>query len=796
MIERLTNRDRAVDAARLVAIVVGCVTCCAATDSARGQAVGDETFATTIRPILKRYCFECHAEQTAENDLRLDTVSLDFSRAKTVEGWKEISRRLAATSDEIMPPAGKPRPSAEELRTVQAWAAQRLSEAAVADAASQKAEGRAPLRRLNRTEYNNTLRDLLAIDLDLRPLLPEDETTAGFDNVGNGLQITRIHQERYLEATEAALNAALATGPEPKRTAATFKYRKTDYPPRRMLEDDAVAFFISAPAELQQFRPNVLGNYRLRIHAAPYQNPGRSMVVHVNCGSVAYPDERYLAIGPDRTTVLEFTARMGPGSIIRIAPYGLGRFYIRDLPAYEGPGLKIESVDVDGPIIDVWPPEGYRRLLGSYDLKTITADEAERVVRDFLPRVFRRPVSEAKAQPYLAFLRARIDDASGKVEVALRQTLVAVLCSPDFLLLREAPGPLDDFALASRLSYFLWRTMPDAPLLELAAQGQLRSPDVLRRQVDRMLQDPKAAALGEDFLGQWLALRQIDATAPDKTLYPEFDDYLKYSMLREPVRFFEELLTHDLSLKNLIDSEFSLLNDRLAKHYGIAGIEGPEFRRVALPPDSHRGGVMTMAAVLKVTANGTVTSPVLRGVWLHDRILGQPLELPSNLMVPAVEPDIRGAQDIREQLAKHRSVAQCAACHRKIDPYGFALENFDPIGGYRTQYRALGKNPKAAATINKQPVQYSYALPVQAGDVLPNGKRFADADEFKKLLYNDPEPVIRAVAEKLIVYATGSPLRPADGAAVERVMQRLREHDYGARTLVHEVVQSELFLNK
>jgi hypothetical protein len=226
-----------------------------------------------------------------------------------------------------------------------------------------------------------------------------------------------------------------------------------------------------------------------------------------------------------------------------------------------------------------------------------------------------------------------------------------------------------------------------------------------------MLADPKAAALREDFLGQWLGLRQLDATTPDKTLYPEFDDYLRYSMPQEPVRFFEELLTHDLSLMNLIDSDFSLLNDRLAAHYGIRGVEGPEFRKVSLPPESHRGGVMTMAAVLKITANGTVTSPVLRGAWLHDRILGEPLELPSNLMVPAVEPDIRGAQSIREQLAKHRSSAQCASCHRKLDPYGFALENFDPIGGYRTQYRALGKNPKAAATINKQPVQYSYALP-------------------------------------------------------------------------------------
>lgn len=798
MIGRDTNRtgcDRLAIFAAVCLYAVGMTTARGA-DVPRGSASAEAAFSAKVQPILRRHCFECHSEKTAEGDLRLDAVSFDFSQAKTVATWKEIARRIVATADEVMPPTGKPRPTADEIRAIQEWSAGRLADGAAADAASQKAEGRALLRRLNRTEYNNTLRDLLAIDVDLRPLLPEDEITAGFDNVGNGLQITRIHQERYLEAAETALNAALASGPEPQRTQVTLKYRKTDYPPRRMLEDDAVAFFITAPAELQQFRPSVSGNYRIRLRAAPYQNPGRPMVLHINCGNTNYPDERYLAIAADKTTQLEFTARMGPGCLIRVTPIGLGRFYIRDLAAYDGPGVKIESIEIDGPIFDAWPRASYRRLLGAIDLKKITTDEAERVVRDFLPRAFRRPQTAETTKRYLDFLHARVEADSGRVEAALRETLVAVLCSPDFLLLRESPGPLDDFALASRLSYFLWRSSPDEQLLDIAAKTQLRSPDELRHQVERMLEDPKAAMLREDFLGQWLGLRQIDATTPDKTLYPEFDDYLRYSMLQEPVRFFAELLANDLSLTNLIDSDFLLLNDRLAAHYGIPNVEGPDFRKVSLPPQSHRGGVMTMAAVLKITANGTVTSPVLRGAWLHDRILGEPLELPSNLKVPAVEPDIRGAQSIREQLAKHRSSAQCASCHRKLDPYGFALENFDPIGGYRTQYRALGKNPKAGVMINKQPVQYSYALPVQAGDELPSGKRFADGDEFKRLLLEDPEPVLRSVVEKLLIYATGSPLRPADDAAVDRILRQLREHDFGARTLIHEVVQSELFLNK
>ncbi len=557
-----------------------------------------------------------------------------------------------------------------------------------------------------------------------------------------------------------------------------------------------MVFFTSAAAELQQSRAPVFGQYRIRISAYPYQNQGKPLVMHINCGNPAYPDERYCAIAADKPSIVEFTARMAPGNTIRIAPYGFGLNYIKDLAAYQGPGLAIEWVEMEGPLVDAWPPESQQRLLGKLDLKKANLADAEQVVRAFIPRAFRRAVPDDKVKKFTDFMRAKVVDEGCTVEDSLRQTLIAVLCAPDFLMLYETPGPLDDFALASRLSYFLWRSMPDQQLIDLAAQKKLHSPDELRRQVDRMLQDSRAAALPENFLGQWLGLRQIDATAPDRILYPEFDDYLKYSMLKEPLLFFEEMLKNDLKIQTLIDSDFSMLNDRLATHYGIEGVEGPEFRKVKLPPDCHRGGVLTMAAVLKVTANGTVTSPVLRGAWLQDKIMGQPLQLPSDLMIPAVEPDIRGALNIRDQLAKHRTVAQCASCHQKMDPLGFALENFDPIGGYRTNYRALGKYPKANVKVFDKPVQYSPGLAVQAGDVMPNGKPFKDSDEFKKILLEEARPIIRTVAEKLVVYATGSPIRPADRAAVDGILQRVRGKNDGLRTLVHELVQSELFLNK
>jgi hypothetical protein len=346
---------------------------------------------------------------------------------------------------------------------------------------------------------------------------------------------------------------------------------------------------------------------------------------------------------------------------------------------------------------------------------------------------------------------------------------------------------------ASRLSYFLWNTMPDDELLALAGRGKLGEPETLRRQVERLLNDPKAAAFTENFVGQWLGLRDIDFTEPSHILYPEFDDMLKASMVREPLLFFDELLKNDLSLTQFVASDFSVLNGRLAKHYGIPGVDGWTFRKVKLPPGSHRGGVLTMAGVLKVTANGTSTSPVVRGAWVLDRMLGTPPPRPP-AGVPAVEPDIRGATTIREQLAKHRQVASCAACHAKIDPPGFALESFDVIGGWRDNYRSTGNGETVTADGRRMP--YLKGRAVDPADVLPDGRKFRNIDELKQLLLEDKDQIARSLSEKLLTYATGRAPEPTDRPEVEAVVRKIRDRDYGLRTLVQEIVQSKLFQNK
>jgi hypothetical protein len=330
-------------------------------------------------------------------------------------------------------------------------------------------------------------------------------------------------------------------------------------------------------------------------------------------------------------------------------------------------------------------------------------------------------------------------------------------------------------------------------LLALADQKKLSQPDVLRQQVERLLKDPKAAAFTENFAGQWLGLRNIDFTVPDPTLYPEYDDILKVAMVKETLLFFDAVLKNDLSLTNFVASDFTMVNGPLARHYGIPGIDGLEFHKVTLPPDSHRGGVLTMASVMKVTANGTNTSPIIRGSWVLDRILGTPPPKPS-VDVEAVEPDIRGATTIREQLAKHRGKAECASCHAKIDPPGFALESFDVIGGWRDYYRSVGKG--APVMKDGRRMRYLQGPTVDPADVLPDGRRFKNIDEYKQLLLADKDGLARALTEKLLTYGTGGSPAPSDRQEVDAIVKKIRDKNYGLRLLVHEVVQSKLFQHK
>jgi hypothetical protein len=509
---------------------------------------------------------------------------------------------------------------------------------------------------------------------------------------------------------------------------------------------------------------------------------------------------------------------------------------------FTGPGIVCDYLDVEGPIYESWPPPGHRLLFGELSIVEFKAEEhqgvrpprheahrqkmfmgknaadavqglwtvrseqpladADRLLATFLPRAFRRPVSDEVRKVYVAQVEARLQTGDC-FKTAMRWAYRAALCSPDFLYhCEDAPEPaasdpaksVDDYALASRLSYFFWNSMPDGALIGKAAANELHQPDVLRTEVERMLADPRSQRFIDDFLGQWLKLRQIASTDPDKTLYPEFNVYLQDSMVAETRAYFRELLEKNLSVTHLIKSDFAMLNEKLAVHYGVPGVVGSQIRRVPLPEKSPRGPFLTQASILKITANGTTTSPVPRGAFVMDRLLGQPPEPPPP-NIAAVEPDVRGATTIREQLAKHRDHTICASCHAKLDPPGFALEMFDVIGGQRTRYRSIGAGdaPERGAIDPFISLGFRLGQPVDPAGELPDGRPFGDVCEFQTCIAADPRPLLTNLADRFAVYATGQRTRFSDREQLDQIVAAALNEGAGVRSLIHHLVQSPLF---
>jgi mono/diheme cytochrome c family protein len=556
-------------------------------------------------------------------------------------------------------------------------------------------------------------------------------------------------------------------------------------------------------------------------------------------------------------TVHEIEAILKAGEVIqtdgmrlfRTRVNGTDEQYVNPLAQKEGmPGYAVQWMEVEGPLYDETSRAGYQILFGDLPLKRVDDDkkgvrlevaapvqqspagpgarggrgggpagrfgprtrqvavevvsenplqDAERLLRAFMKRAYRRPVEEAQVQRFLALFNDRFDKGSGFARSML-SAYTAVLSSPAFLFTDEKPGRLDDDALASRLSFFLINSEPDEILRDLAARGELRRPEALRAQTERLLNDPRSDRFIEAFTDYWLDLRKIDDTSPSTTLYNDYelDDPLKLAALKETRLFVAELFRGDLPARTIVDSDFTFLNERLADHYGLSGVKGAKMRKVTLRKNSERGGLMTQASVLKVTANGTTTSPVLRGYWITERILGR--QIPPPPPVAAVEPDIRGAVTLRQQLEKHRNDASCASCHSKMDPPGFALESFDVMGGQRNRYRAVkeGVKPEPGIGMNGQAFAFSYALPVDCAGELPDGRAFQDVREFKRLLLQDDTPIARNLVIQLVIYATGSPVRFSERPHIEEILRRTKSRQHGSRTIIHEIVQSDLFQMK
>ena len=831
--------------------------------------------ADPVREFILKYCSDCHDSEVSKGELNLIDLTFDPGASENFATWVKVHDRVVKRE---MPPEKKSRPDPADLSAFRNALA---SELQTADSARVAKEGRASNRRLNRYEYEETLRDLLALPyLEVKAFLPEDREAYGFNKIGDALDVSFVQMSRTLTAAEFALREAMAPQTEPPERKITRFYTweqgeffgkidlegplvrrtfpliglelqrdvmaqknrpmpHTTDPERRERESIAVVVSTYEPTEIRfgGFRAPVSGRYRLKFSAysiwlsADFKQSSQAhrsepVTIYAETPPRSLRKLGNFDVGPD-PTVNELDVWLLSGETIRP---DAARFFRSRPPNHKNPlagpdgmpGLAFQWMEVDGPVFDQWPPSSHRLLFGNLPLinrpeapqknsrrrrmrpppgvEVISQDplkDAKSLLRDFMDHVYRSPVRDEEIERFLGVVRHALESGYNFTD-AMIAAYTGVLSSPAFLYFEEDPGKLQDLALAERLSYFLWNSCPDEELLQLARLGTLHESDTLRRQTDRMLNDPRSRRFIDGFLDYWLDLRLIEGTSPDEELYPDYqlDDLLVESMIGETQLFFEEMVRNNLGTANLVNSEFAILNERLATHYGIAGVEGVGLKRVPLPGDSVRGGLLTQASVLKVTANGTSTSPVKRGAWIMTRLLGKrPPPPPPG--VPAVEPDIRGAATIREQLAKHRSQETCNACHRHIDPAGFALESFDVMGAWRDRYRSVGEgDPVKGIGHNGNYFHFSLGPTVDPSGELPGGETFVDVRQLKHLLLEKDEDLARNLTRQLVIYATGAPIGFSDRAIIEKILARTQPDGYGVRNLIHEIVQSDLFLNK
>ncbi|MBK9168830.1 MAG: DUF1592 domain-containing protein [Bryobacterales bacterium] len=806
-----------------------------------------------MRAFLGKNCVACHGPEKPPAGLNLAALPfrLDDPHARTQ--WVRVHD---AVRDGAMPPGGGKTPERQR------FLASLADPIASYERREAQESGRSVLRRLNRYEYENTVRDLLhAPWLQLRDSLPEDGIVQRFNKSGQALDVSHVQMARYMETADHALRLVLRASQEPETTKRYYAREQQRFlnrmryspfnrsperatipilgfdaqpdvlaekvpitvgekdPETRELEGFATpaSTYIGNEYHFDQFAAPVGGRYRLRFHAysiwihtlfqrigtskrAPWWRPDRE---RTSQGRTTEPltiyalsrggEKRLLGtfdVGPE-PAVHELDVFLLPDE--KILPDASRLFRSRpgflgspDASAEGMPGIAYRWMEVTGPAQSAESRAIQRELLEPQD--------PDALLRRFMAKAYRRPPREEEIARY----RAIVAGGPADFTEAMIAAYIAVLCSPGFLYLEEQPGRLDPYALASRLSYFLWNTAPDAELRRLAADGTLARPEVLRAQTARLLDSPRMRDFTDAFLDYWLDLRKAGETTPDVILYPEYylDDLLVESALAETRGFFHSLIRENLSARNVVHSDFTLLNAHLARHYGLPAVDGSALRKVALPADSVRGGLLTQASVLKITANGTTTSPVLRGAWIMERILGEPPPPPPP-DVPAVEPDTRGATTIREQLDKHRSIQSCAACHRKIDPPGFALENFDVLGGWRDRHRSTEEGESVPGIgKNGHPFSFRLSQPVDASGELATGESFRDIREFKRLLLKDERRIAGNLVRQWIVYGTGAPVRFADRGEVERILDAAAGDGFRMRALLHEIVGSGLFLNK
>lgn len=775
--------------------------------SSRVEAVkpnNNRRFKSTVLPILEAKCFGCHGADVQEADIRLDNLSTDFLADRAAAtAWHEAMHVL--NKGEMPPEDGEPL-TAKERNVLVGWIRGEIDRV---KAELKSTGGQVVLRRLNRSEYQNTMQDLLGLEMDYaRDLPPEGASPDGFKNNGQSLQMTAIQLEYYLDAARRGLDRIIETQDAPEVFEHTFEKSNVGDKWFNYEVSNYLGRWQGFYGKMVDTYPEE-GDYLVTVTARADIPEGRGApIMEVSVGYRPDTEQIWkvtekIEITESESKTYEFTGRVEnhplpvrgqgkfPGLVVRVLnQYDDGAAKPKEvelerdgkkkkgIPAEEGyPIIHIESVTFKGPVYEQWPPHRHRAILFESDLRE-TNEQAYvgEVMKRFLKRAYRRPATQAEIDRFVNFYVVIRPDFPS-FEAAMKETLAMALISPPFLYLLEPTQDkkrdLTDWELASRLSYFLWSTMPDQELMHLADQGQLSKPAVLNGQILRMLQDERGWRFFQQFTDQWLKLENTAQIAIDTGTYKGFDTTLKQEMLQETRYFLRHLVLNDLSAMNMLNADFTMLNEPLAKHYGVEGVTGQAFRQVALT-DETRGGLLGQSSVLMLGSTGKDSHPIRRAVWLRDRLLNDP-PAPPPPDVPDLDetnPDF-AKLTIREQLEVHRDKESCASCHRGIDPWGIALENFDAIGKFRLQ-----ANDK----------------PVIASDTLPDGTELAGVVSLKKyLVEHRSEDFARALVSRLTVYALGRNLELSDEDLIDDLSSSFADNDYRILHLIEQLVASDAF---
>ncbi|HZL38482.1 MAG TPA: DUF1592 domain-containing protein [Tepidisphaeraceae bacterium] len=759
-----------------------------AADTRQAIAAADKQWAGTVKLFLSQNCFKCHGNGHHKGGVALDKFTTLASIQMDHRTWGTVADMLTTKT---MPPDDEPQPTAEQVSAVVGWIGQAME---LCDCSGPRDPGRIAIHRLNRHEYNNTIRDLVGVDFKPADDFPTDDTGYGFDNIADVLSMSPLLAEKYLSAAEQVMDKAVASDGANKPTVKKYQCATLDSTGNNTGGD------LMANGEVYGTHNfPVAGDYEFRLKASQdrFGKENAQMVLKLDGTELKTFD----VPNPRRAPrVYKFRAvGIKAGKHKFAAAYTNNKVDRDNLdPKKRGDrNLYVDTIEIEGPFNAAPAPasQTQKRIFFAAPGPKLSEPAAARLILTrFATRAFRRPASVDEVEALMRVYRAALADGEPYVG-SVKLSLEAVLISPQFLYrieadpslsglsteqVRNAPAhPITDYELATRLSYFLWSSMPDEELMRLAGEQQLHNTKVLEQQVKRMLADPKSDAFVTNFVGEWLETRALDDFKPNAKVFPDFDDDLRQAMKKEVSLFFQSILKDDGSVLELLDAKYTFLNERLAKLYGIDGIKGDEFRRVQLSEcgeaGKRRGGIMEMAGVLAVTAMPTRTSPVRRGKYVLEQILGTPPPPPPPNVPSLDKPGQVEAGTVRQRFERHRADPVCASCHMRMDPIGFAMENYNALGAWRER---------------------DNGLPIDTAGNLPDGTALAGPGDVKKALLDRKKLFVKCMAEKMLTYALGRGVEYYDTCTVRDIAGNVKQHDYRISAMIDAIVQSDAFLKR